>query len=125
MPANARERLGVWSHLVDGDLIAPLNSAADDLHVTSSALRWRLGALGECFVVPGGGHTISNGEPMTMQPGDPLIQPNRVWHDHVNHSRQPIIWIDALDVDVRCLHPGVGQEYIPFRLTIDPADAFC
>ena len=33
--------------MVEGDLIARLNSAADDLHVTSSALRWRLVALGE------------------------------------------------------------------------------
>ena len=47
MPADALARFGGWSHLVEGDLIARLNSAADDLHVTSSALRWRLVALGE------------------------------------------------------------------------------
>ena len=47
MPVGALERPSGWSHLVQGDLIARLNSAADDLHVTSSALRWRLVALGE------------------------------------------------------------------------------
>jgi gentisate 1,2-dioxygenase len=50
------------------------------------------------FVVCGGGaYTTSNGEPMIMEPGDLLIQPNWVWHDHVNDSKEPIIWIDALD----------------------------
>jgi gentisate 1,2-dioxygenase len=34
---------------------------------------------------------------MIMEPGDLLIQPNWVWHDHVNDSKEPIIWIDALD----------------------------
>ena len=47
MRVGALERPSGWSHLVQGDLIARLNSAADDLHVTSSALRWRLVALGE------------------------------------------------------------------------------
>ena len=37
---------------------------------------------------------------MVMEPGDLLIQPNWVWHDHVNNSKEPIIWIDALDAGV-------------------------
>ena len=47
MPLDALERFGGWSHLVEEDLILRLNSVADDLHVTSSALRWRLVALEE------------------------------------------------------------------------------
>ena len=47
MPAGALERFGGWSHLAEEELIARLNAAADELHVTSSALRWRLVALGE------------------------------------------------------------------------------
>ena len=46
MPVDALERFGGWSHLVEEDLIVQLNSAADELRVTSSALRWRLVALG-------------------------------------------------------------------------------
>jgi gentisate 1,2-dioxygenase len=34
---------------------------------------------------------------MIMEPGDLLIQPNFAWHDHVNDSKEPIIWIDSLD----------------------------
>ena len=72
-------------------IVLPGEAAAAHRH-TNTALR---------FVVQGGGaHTTSNGEPMVMQPGDLLIQPNWVWHDHVNNSKEPIIWIDALDAGV-------------------------
>ena len=46
MPAGSLERFGDWSGHGDDALIARLNAAADELHVTSSALRWRLVALG-------------------------------------------------------------------------------
>src|SRR6478672_6614662 len=69
-------------------IVLPGEAAAAHRH-TNTALR---------FVVCGGGaDTISNGEPMIMEPGDLLIQPNWVWHDHVNNSKEPIIRIDALD----------------------------
>jgi len=45
MPARLLDRYGEWSALDGGDLIARLNSAADDLQVTASALKWRLVAL--------------------------------------------------------------------------------
>jgi len=70
-------------------IVLPGEAAPAHRH-TNTALR---------FVVQGGGaYTTSNGEPMIMEPGDLLIQPNFVWHDHVNDSNEPIIWIDALDV---------------------------
>jgi gentisate 1,2-dioxygenase len=69
-------------------IVLPGEKAAAHRH-TNSALR---------FVVSGGGaYTTSAGEPMVMEPGDLLIQPNFAWHDHVNDSKEPIIWIDALD----------------------------
>lgn len=72
-------------------IVLPGETAAAHRHA-NTALR---------FVVQGGGaYTTSNGEPMVMEPGDLLIQPNWVWHDHVNNSKEPIIWIDALDAGV-------------------------
>lgn len=47
MPASALERFGGWRDLAGEDLITRLNAAARELCVTSSALRWRLVALGE------------------------------------------------------------------------------
>ncbi len=46
MPADRVARFGDWAKHDDDALIARLNAAADELHVTSSALRWRLVALG-------------------------------------------------------------------------------
>ena len=45
-PAGALKRFGAWSNLSEEELIARLNAAADELHVTSPALRWRLVTLG-------------------------------------------------------------------------------
>ena len=45
MPPVALERFGEWKGLTKEVLIARLNDAADELQVTSSALRWRLVAL--------------------------------------------------------------------------------
>ena len=47
MPVGALERFGGWSDLTEEKSVARLNAVADELHVTSSALRWRLVALGE------------------------------------------------------------------------------
>lgn len=47
MPASVLEPFRGWGLLSQGDLIAQLNSVADQLEVSSSALRWRLAALGE------------------------------------------------------------------------------
>ena len=46
MPARVLEPFGSWSHLSQADLVPRLNSVADCLEVSSSALRWRLAALG-------------------------------------------------------------------------------
>ncbi len=46
MPERIIDRLGEWPALREEGLVAALNAAADELRVTSSALRWRLVALG-------------------------------------------------------------------------------
>ena len=47
MPAAVIGRYGPWSALDESALVERLNRVADELHVTSSALRWRLVALKE------------------------------------------------------------------------------
>ncbi len=47
MPSEQLKKLGNWASLSKADLIQQLNTVADELHVTSSALRWRLVTLGE------------------------------------------------------------------------------
>ena len=45
MPQAAVDSFGDWGHLDEEGLIVQLNAAADELNVTSSALRWRLVTL--------------------------------------------------------------------------------
>lgn len=50
------------------------------------------------FVVEGRGcTTTSDGEPMMMEPGDLLVQPNWSWHGTENLSEGPSIWLDLQD----------------------------
>jgi 1-hydroxy-2-naphthoate dioxygenase len=50
------------------------------------------------FVAQGNGaYTIVEGERFLMQEGDLILTPNWTWHDHVNHSKETIIWLDGLD----------------------------
>ena len=46
-PERALNRFAGWSDLDTASLASRLNDAAEELHVTSSALRWRLVALGD------------------------------------------------------------------------------
>ena len=92
---SARRFVGLQTQtqtLSYGFQIVMPGESAEAHHHTPSALR---------FVVKGqGAYTTSNGEPMTMSPGDLLTQPNWVWHDHTNNTADPIIWVDSLDAGI-------------------------
>ena len=47
MPDTTLARFGSWSGLAEDKLIRKLHTVANELHVTASALRWRLVALGQ------------------------------------------------------------------------------
>ena len=70
MPATILERYGGWSSLPDDELVRRLNRVAEQLQVTSSALRWRLVALGE--LSPAVAHSVpdaalrNNGKRLTQ-----------------------------------------------------------
>ncbi len=70
-------------------LVLPGEVAPAHRH-TQSALR---------FVLEGSGaHTNVNGERTIMHEGDFIITPPMAWHDHGNHSDDPIFWLDGLDI---------------------------
>ena len=45
-----------------------------------------------------GGYTTVAGEKLVMTRGDLVITPNGEWHDHGNEGKEPIFWVDVLDV---------------------------
>lgn len=45
-----------------------------------------------------GGFTVVEGEKLPMKRGDLVLTPNGTWHDHGNDGKEPIIWVDLLDL---------------------------
>jgi gentisate 1,2-dioxygenase len=72
-------------------LILPGETAPAHRH-TQSALR---------LVLDGeGAYTAVNGERTTMRRGDFIITPPWTWHDHGNLGRDPVVWLDGLDIPI-------------------------
>ena len=70
-------------------LIQPGETAPNHKH-TPSAVR---------FVIEGsGGFTTVDGEKLPMEPGDLILTPPGMWHEHGHDGDGPIIWMDALDL---------------------------
>jgi len=84
-------------------LILPGEVAPSHRH-TQSALR---------FVVEGeGAYTAVDGERTTMHPGDFIITPSWTFHDHGNPGKQPVIWLDGLDIPlVAFFDAGFAERY--------------
>src|SRR4051794_23983039 len=59
-----------------------------------------------------GGSTIVNGVRIPMCPGDLVPTPNWTWHDHINDTAEPMIWLDGLDTPlVRILEAGFYEQF--------------
>ena len=70
-------------------LILPGESARAHRH-SPAALR---------FIVEGNGaYTCVDGEKVSMAPGDLVLTPPMVWHDHGNEGNEPVMWLDGLDI---------------------------
>lgn len=84
-------------------LIMPGEIAPAHRH-TQSALR---------FIIEGhGAYTAVDGERTRMEPGDFVITPSWTWHDHGNETREPMVWLDGLDVQlVNLLNASFAEGY--------------
>ncbi|MBI3934489.1 MAG: cupin domain-containing protein, partial [Acidobacteria bacterium] len=70
-------------------LILPGETARAHRH-TPAALR---------FIIEGSGaYTCVEGEKIYMAPGDLVLTPSMVWHDHGNDGAEPVMWLDGLDI---------------------------
>jgi gentisate 1,2-dioxygenase len=47
-----------------------------------------------------GAYTTVNGDKTVMQPGDLILTPGGMWHDHGNEGSGPVMWMDILDSPV-------------------------
>ena len=98
-----RGRSAITQSLYAGlQLILPGEVAPSHRH-TQSALR---------FIVEGSGaYTAVDGERTTMRPGDFIITPSWTWHDHGNEAKEPVVWLDGLDIPmIRFFDAGFAQN---------------
>src|SRR5665213_1815858 len=66
------------------------------------------------FILEGSGaYTAVDGERTYMKPGDFVITPSWTFHDHGNTTREPMVWIDGLDVHmVRLFEASFRESWI-------------
>ena len=64
------------------------------------------------FILEGRGATTTvDGERFEMYPGDLVLTPSWQWHDHQNETKEPIVWLDGLDIAlVALLDAGFAQH---------------
>jgi 1-hydroxy-2-naphthoate dioxygenase len=76
------------------------------------------------FVTRGkGARCVVEGESFDMEEGDFLTNPGWTWHEHVNHSAEPVLWIDALDSPLmRFLEVGFHEPHPDTKQTISKAE---
>ena len=71
------------------------------------------------FIVEGdGAETVVNGKPCPMYPGDLILTPAMTWHEHINRTQTPALWVDILDVDLMRLLGAA--RFFPGPVTGDP-----
>jgi gentisate 1,2-dioxygenase len=84
-------------------LLNPGEVAPSHRH-TQSALR---------FILEGSNaFTAVDGERAWMEPGDLILTPSWTWHDHGSESKEPMIWLDGLDIPImQLLDAGFCENY--------------
>jgi gentisate 1,2-dioxygenase len=87
---NSPTRIGSTATIYTAaQLILPGESARAHRH-SPAALR---------FLIEGrGAFTCVDGERVWMAPGDLILTPSMVWHDHGNEGSEPVMWLDGLDL---------------------------
>jgi gentisate 1,2-dioxygenase len=64
------------------------------------------------FILEGhGAFTTVGGERFDMEPGDLLLTPNFEWHEHCHDGKEPVVWLDGLDIPlVRSFNAGFAEN---------------
>ncbi len=52
------------------------------------------------FMVKGNASTTVDGVKVNFEKGDFVTTPRWAWHDHENRSKEPVVWLDALDTPI-------------------------
>ncbi|KAJ5679440.1 Lipoamide Acyltransferase [Penicillium macrosclerotiorum] len=68
------------------------------------------------FIIDGEGFTAVEGKRMPLKRGDVIVTPTWHWHDHGNESKEPVIWLDMLNLPLFRYAPvNFAEDYIAPR----------
>ena len=95
-------------------LLLPGEAAPAHKHTPSAA---RIVVEGE------GAYTVVDGEKLPMQAGDLILTPGGCWHDHGHDGRDPVIWLDALDLPLFVYLEGSYAIEAPLQTPRNRPDA--
>ena len=70
-------------------LLLPGETAPTHRHTPSAA---------RVVIEGNGGYTVVDGEKCPMERGDLILTPGGMWHDHGHDGKDPVIWLDVLDL---------------------------
>jgi gentisate 1,2-dioxygenase len=74
------------------------------------------------FIVKGkGSYTAVQGERLYMEERDLILTPSWTWHEHGNETKEPVVWVDALDyplmnhLQLSFFEPGGNRAQVAAR----------
>jgi gentisate 1,2-dioxygenase len=97
-------------------LLMPGETAPAHKHTPSAA---RIVVEGE------GAYTVVDGDKLPMHQGDLILTPGGCWHDHGHNGKDPVIWLDALDLPLFVYLEGSYAVEAPLqtpRNRLDPSE---
>jgi len=112
LPGNASATATLYAGF---QIILP-GEAAPSHHHTAAALR---------LIVEGeGAYTTVDGVKCVMERGDLIITPPMRWHDHGHEGRDPVIWLDGLDIPlVRSVEANWASAMKPASTPVRDVDS--
>ena len=95
-------------------LLLPGEAAPAHKHTPSAA---RIVVEGE------GAYTVVDGDKLPMHTGDLILTPGGCWHDHGHGGKDPVIWLDALDLPLFVYLEGSYAIEAPLQTPRNRPDA--
>jgi gentisate 1,2-dioxygenase len=137
-------KISVASGNVERRVIRLVNPGMQETEMTSHTMLLSFQLIQPGEVAPGHRHTMAafrfilqgegaytnvDGQKMVMEEGDLILTPQWAWHEHAHEGKEPMVWIDGLDVPfIQSLQVISFQPYrqgrLPVSESIDPGSYY-
>ena len=110
---QARDRIGIHKGGTERRTIRLVNPGMEKTEMTSHTMLFSFQLIQPGEVAPAHRHTMAairfilqgqgayttvDGHKMVMEEGDLILTPQWTWHEHAHEGKEPMVWIDGLDV---------------------------